>query len=150
MEIRKMRAEDSGGVYSLMCESLDSYFAPSVVEYFLMQWPSGQIVAADSAGTPIGYIAGSRLFDSRVSVALFCVKREYRRRGIGSAMLERFRQAAAMDGARTIQLEVRETNSEAMGFYRRRGFMPTERLENFYEDGGAGIRMVSGVFGSGN
>ncbi len=150
MEIRKMRAEDSAGVYALMCESLDSYFAPSVVEYFLMQWPGGQVVAVDPVGNIIGYVAGSRLSDSRASVALFCVKREYRRHGIGSALLERFRQAAAMDGARIIQLEVRETNAEAIGFYRRRGFMPTERIENFYEDGGTGIRMVSGVFGSGN
>ena len=150
MEIRKMRPEDSSRAYALICESLDSYFVPSIVDYFMKQWPGGQIVATDFTGDIIGYMAGSRLSGGRVSIALFCVKRGFRGQGIGSGMLDRFRRSAMMDGARSIQLEVRETNSEAISFYRRRGFMPVERLEHFYEDGGTGIRMVANVFGVGN
>ena len=55
MEIRKMRPEDSSRAYALICESLDSYFVPSIVDYFMMQWPGGQIVATDFTGDIIGY-----------------------------------------------------------------------------------------------
>lgn len=150
MEIRKMRPDDARRAYALMCSSLDSYFVPSVVDYFMTQWPGGQFVAVDPFGEIVGYMAGSRLSDGRVSIALFCVKRELRGRGIGSRMFDRFRQSAMMDGARSIQLEVRETNAGAITFYSRRGFVPVERLEGFYEDGGTGIRMVANVLGFSN
>ena len=41
MEIRIMRETDANGAYSVMVSSLDEYYAPEVVQYFLMQWPAG-------------------------------------------------------------------------------------------------------------
>ena len=55
-----------------------------------------------------------------------------------------------MEGIRTIQLEVRAENSEAMGFYNKRGFVLSERLPHYYNDGGDGYRMVSATYGSVN
>jgi len=143
MEIRIMRETDAQGAYSLMVSSLDEYYAPEVVQYFLMQWPSGQIVACDFSGRVIGYLAGARLGPGRASVSLFCVDPAYRSRGIGSMMLARFRQAAMMEGIGTIQLEVKENNASAIRFYTRNGFTVVERLERFYNDGSAGVRMIS-------
>jgi len=143
MEIRIMRETDASGAYSVMVSSLDEYYAPEVVQYFLMQWPAGQIVACDFSGRIIGYLAGARLGPGRASVSLFCVDPAYRSKGIGSMMLSRFRQSAMMEGIGTIQLEVKENNASAIRFYTRNGFTVTERLERFYNDGSAGVRMVS-------
>ena len=48
-----------------------------------------------------------------------------------------------MEGAGTVQLEVKEYNDAAIRFYTRNGFTVFERLEHFYNDGSAGVRMVS-------
>ncbi len=143
MEIRRMRDSDAAEAYSLMCTSLDEYFAPEVVSYFLNQWPSGQVVACDPSGRLVGYLAGARLSQGRCSIALFCVSPAYRSRGIGTMMLERFRHFATMDGLNTVQLEVKERNESARRFYQRNGFTVTETLPSFYNDGSTGIRMVS-------
>lgn len=141
-EIRRARQEDAQRIFALVSSSLDQYYAPSVIEYFMAQWPRGQLVAADPLGNILGYLAGSRLNGGRAGIALFCVDRRFRGLGIGSELLERFRTEALADGSSMIQLEVREGNDEALRFYSHRGFMPTERLEGFYTDGGTGIRMI--------
>ena len=117
-----MRESDAKGAYAVMLSSLDEYYAPEVVQYFLMQWPAGQIVACDFSGKVIGYLAGARLGPGRASISLFCVDPAYRSKGIGSMMLARFRQSAMMEGAGTVQLEVKEYNDAAIRFYTRNGF----------------------------
>ena len=57
-------------------------------------------------------------------------------------VLNRFKQAALMEGFSSIQLEVKERNTRAMDFYKRNGFVPVEYLESFYNDGSSGVRMV--------
>ncbi|WP_235584882.1 hypothetical protein [Candidatus Methanomethylophilus sp. 1R26] len=42
-----------------MNSSLDQYFLPSVVDYFMLQWPFGQLVAVDPLGRIVGYLAGA-------------------------------------------------------------------------------------------
>jgi len=137
-----MRPADTGSAYSLMCRNLDEFFVPAVVDYFLMQWPSGQIVACEATGNIIGYLAGAKLDGGRSSVSLLCVDLAYRNRGIGSSLLNSFLRSARMEGIRSVQLEVRDTNVGAIRFYERRGFMVTEELPGFYNNGGNGIRMV--------
>ncbi|MCL2148964.1 MAG: GNAT family N-acetyltransferase, partial [Methanomassiliicoccaceae archaeon] len=68
-----------------------------------------------------------------------------RREGAGGALLEEFRFRAYMEGKRLVQLEVRESNSEAVSFYSRRGFAPVARLDGFYTDGSRALRMVCPV-----
>ena len=150
IEIRFMRPSDADSVHSLIISSLDEYFSPEIPLYFLNQWPRGSFVASDFAGNIVGYIAGASLSGGRVSVSLLCVEHSSRGRGIGSALLGHLETSARMEGIRTIQLEVKTSNSQAIRFYERRGFMRTEVLPGFYNDGSDGIRMVSSAFGANN
>jgi [ribosomal protein S18]-alanine N-acetyltransferase len=145
MDIRQMMVSDTGPVYRITCESLDQYFIPDVFSFFMMQWPAGQLVARDQLGKVVGYITGSRLGEGRVSIALFAVHPESRGLGVGSELLAAFRQRAAMEGARAIQLEVRSTNASAIRFYEKRGLRVSETLPEFYNDGGNGVRMIGPV-----
>ena len=142
MEIRVMRPEDEAKVYALISESLDEYFAPQVITFFRMQWPAGQVVACDLFGNVLCYLAGTKLPNGRVSVHLFATAPGSRGKGIGTMVLNRFKQAALMEGFSSIQLEVKERNTRAMDFYKRNGFVPVEYLESFYNDGSSGVRMV--------
>ena len=142
MEIRVMRSEDEAKAYALISESLDEYFAPQVITFFRMQWPAGQIVAVDPFGNLVSYLAGTKLPNGRVSVHLFATSAAYRGKGIGTMVLNRFKQAALMEGYTSVQLEVKEHNTRAMEFYKRNGFIPVEYLEAFYNDGSSGVRMI--------
>ena len=150
VEIRLMRPGDAEAVHSLIGMSLDEYFSPEIPLYFLNQWSRGSFVAADFAGNVIGYIAGAVLSGMRASVSLFCVSPNARGRGIGSSLLAHLVNAARMEGIRTIQLEVKTVNTNAIRFYERRGFIRTEDLPAFYKDGSDGIRMVSSSCGAMN
>ncbi len=137
-----MRRGDADRAYAVMCTALDEYFDRSVVDYFILQWPDGQIVASEPVGNIIGYLAGARLQNGRASISLFCVSPEHRGRGVGSSMLDRFMSSARIAGFRAAQLEVRQDNARVVEFYRRRGFMVAEVLPGFYNDGGTAVRMI--------
>lgn len=56
------------------------------------------------------------------------------RRGIASALLEEASKRLKMQRVTAIWLEVRESNSAAIGFYRARGFDLRGRRKNYYHD----------------
>ena len=145
--IRQAGEWDAEKVFSIINGNLDDYFSPDVINFFRMQWPTGQFIAEDFLGNPVGAICGSRLDGGRASISLFAVSAGQRGRGIGTQLLEAFRRRCLMEGMSTIQLEVRTTNTNAIRFYERHGFVRTEHLPHFYNDGGDGYRMVSGTPG---
>lgn len=145
--IRQAGERDIEKVFSIMNANLDEFFSPDVINFFHMQWPTGQFIAEDLFGNPLGAICGSRLDGGRASISLFAVSSGHRGTGIGTQLLESFRRRCLMEGMSTIQLEVRTTNTNAIRFYERHGFVRTEYLHSFYNDDGDGYRMVSGTPG---
>lgn len=145
--IRQSGPNDIEKVFSIVNGNLDDYFSPDVINFFMMQWPGGQFIAEDVFGNPLGAICGSRLDGGRAAISLFAVSSTHRRTGIGTQLLESFRRRCMMDGYSTIQLEVRTTNLSAIRFYEKHGFVKTENLPHFYNDGGDGFRMISRVYG---
>ena len=63
-------------------------------------------------------------------------------RGIGRALVEAGCDAARLAGREAVTLEVRTDNCRAIALYRRSGFAESARLEDYYEDGQAALRMV--------
>lgn len=140
--IRQMSELDFSRVYSIILNSLDEYYVPEVLSYFTKQWPKGQLVACTYSGKIIGFLCGSDLGPDRVGVALFAVENGSRGQGIGTKLLSALRHYAYVKGAHTIQLEVRVENADAIKFYASRGFIVTETLSSFYNNGGDAIRMI--------
>ena len=77
----------------------------------------------------------------RATVSLLAVDSSVRGHGAGTSLLSALRRACMMEGIGTIQLEVK--------FYKRHGFVITESLPHYYNDGGDGYRMVSATYGGG-
>jgi len=59
---------------------------------------------------------------------------DHKRQGIGRLLLVTLRERLAEYSVHSLWLEVRESNSEAISFYRRHGFMAEVTRPNFYSN----------------
>ncbi len=90
-------------------------------------------VVADSVpnhGRPLGHIKD------------IAVGPTYRGRGIGATLLERAIGVIHERGARSIKLEVRESNDSALALYRRFGFVHRNTSPGYYADGEDALVLV--------
>ncbi len=140
--VRRAGGSDIPSMFRIFNTNLDDYFAPDTLEWSMMQWPAGQLVAVSFTGDTVGALNSYIIGDGTVSLALFAVDATYRGRGAGSALMDALIFQCASHGIRRVQLEARTTNSAAIGFYTRRGFRKLCDLPGLYSDGGDGIRMV--------
>jgi len=67
-------------------------------------------------------IAEAERWNRSLRVWEFHVAREYRRQGVGRALMERVLARAAEEGLRIVYLETQNTNVPAIRFYRAMGF----------------------------
>ena len=93
--------------------------------------------AAPASGEPaLGFTLSRGLLDEE-ELLLLAVHPDYRGRGIGTALLRRFTEAAETDGRNRLLLEMREGNP-AESLYRRAGFEPIGRRPNYYRNAAEG------------
>lgn len=96
--------------------------------HYLLAWPGG--FSTDGNEPPAGFCLSRTGFEEE-ELLLFAVAPEYRGRGIGRIMLERFAAEARARGARRLLLEMRRGNP-AERLYLRFGFVPIGERPNYY------------------
>ena len=74
------------------------------------------------------------LHKNRLHVLNFAVRPEFRRRGVGTAMMRKLIGKLSEQRRNRILLEIRETNLDAQLFFRDRNFRAISVLREFYED----------------
>lgn len=84
-----------------------------------------------AAGQPCAGFSLSRMGYDEEELLLFAVSPEYRGRGIGTRLLDRFAECAKARGAQRLLLEMRRGNP-AESVYRRMGFAPIGVRPNYY------------------
>lgn len=77
------------------------------------------------------------------------VVEDWRRKGVGTALMDAAEEWACKRRFISISLETAEDNLPAQAFYERRGYAKFERLENYYADGTAAWTMVKRFKGKG-
>jgi ribosomal-protein-alanine N-acetyltransferase len=84
-------------------------------------------------GQIAGFICGRRIAVEGEILNL-AVRPEFRRQGIGHALVSAILERFDRDGVRQVFLEVRESNHAAISFYKRLGFHKMGRREAYYND----------------
>jgi len=108
-----------------------------------MNRPHSLALVAELDGWIAGYVVawgGEELHVANVAVAP-----EYRRMGIGLALLKAVMEFAGTIRAASLYLEVRRSNEGAQRFYRGLGFVPTYVRQGYYENGEDAIVMERDV-----
>ncbi|MBM3151432.1 MAG: ribosomal-protein-alanine N-acetyltransferase [Chloroflexi bacterium] len=74
------------------------------------------------------------LVEGEAHIATLAVRPEFRRQGVGQAILQQTLQAAQAEGARSAMLEVRSGNLAAQELYRKYGFQVVGTRPHYYKD----------------
>src|SRR5215217_680201 len=121
-------AELQGGNRELMLIARPSYS-------FTLEPPpiAGYIVARETAG--------------ELHINNFAVRPEYRRRGVGAALLNRVIEEARRRQANAAFLEVRSANHAAQALYEKCGFKAIARRANYYSEPREDAVVMSLVLG---
>ena len=120
--------------------SLGERYELSLYESIGRAWPDGQVVTA-LAGEPVGFLAAVVPQPGVARILMLAVRGRFRSQGLGSTLLREFLDRAARAGYRQVTLEVRRSNTRAIGFYQRWGFSITGVIPNYYSDGEEGYVM---------
>jgi ribosomal-protein-alanine N-acetyltransferase len=98
------------------------------------------------SGPIAGYIV-ARETAGELHINNVAVRAEYRRRGIGEALLSRVLQEARRRKANAAFLEVRSTNRAAQALYEKSGFRAIARRADYYSDPREDAVVMSLVLG---
>lgn len=109
--------------------------------YYLLAAPNG---GAPGDNEPAAGFVLSRAGADEEELLLIAVDPQFRRRGVGNALLERFIIEARLRGVRRLFLEMRDGNP-AQSLYRRHGFEQVGRRRDYYRRG-AGVPLDAITF----
>jgi ribosomal-protein-alanine N-acetyltransferase len=74
------------------------------------------------------------LHKNRLHILNFAVAKDFRRQGVGQAMVNKLLSKLSHERRNRIMLEVRETNLDAQLFFKHLGFRAISVLRDFYDD----------------
>ncbi|CAO3650282.1 unnamed protein product [Cunninghamella echinulata] len=116
-------------IIHLIENNLSEPYSIYTYRYFIHNWPHLCFLAMDNNKQLRGYIA------------MLAVDKEYRKRAIGSTLVERAVQAMKEQNADEIVLETEFTNLGALSLYQRLGFIKDKRLYRYYLNGVDAFRL---------
>ncbi len=95
---------------------------------------------AENGGKPIGY-AGLWNICGSADIIDVAVHNDFRRQGIGEALIEKLIEYCKNEDISEINLEVRISNLAAQSLYRKMGFSEVGQRQNYYENRETAILM---------
>ncbi|KAJ3232376.1 hypothetical protein HDU81_003014 [Chytriomyces hyalinus] len=112
--------------------------------YFLYAWPHLSFLAmadGECIGAIVSKCERNKNGRNRGYLAMLAVKTRFRKRGIGSMLIQRTVEAMIADGADEIVLETEITNTGAQSLYENLGFIRDKRLARYYLNGNDAYRL---------
>jgi ribosomal-protein-alanine N-acetyltransferase len=131
--IRKVQKKDYHKVIKISIESFPEEDAEEIIKSL---FDREHFYVAELVGKEIvvGFVAFGIYSIKTTHIMILAVDLDYRRKGIGSKLLERTIEISEMLPINLIRLEVRLTNNAAIKFYERYGFRIINTIEQYYDD----------------
>jgi len=83
----------------------------------------------------VGFICGSVNGEKEARIMIIAVDKEFRGQGIGKRLLELFEGEAKKLKVEKMRLEVKTSNKVAINLYKKMGFIISNMLPAYYNDG---------------
>ncbi len=133
LELLRMSMDHIEEILKLENENFPTPWSREAFEYDLTKNDLAYYWIVVKDGEIIGY-AGIWLVGDIAHITTICVSEKFRGRGIGKWLLLKVMKIGEELGAERYTLEVRETNTVAIGMYRDVGFREVGRRENYYQE----------------
>lgn len=130
LRLRPMEAEDLEEVLAIEERSFTAPWTRGAFERLLRRPTAGALVAVEGESV-VGY-AVFWTVDGECELGNLAVRPDARRRGLGRRLVRAACGAARRAGARTLYLEVRESNEAARSLYRELDFRNVTRRPGYY------------------
>ena len=130
MILAPLTARDAKPAAALYARCFDKPWKPEDFRRFAEDAARPCFTARD--GTRLSGFVLASLAANEGEILSLCVAPEYRRRGIGSALLERLREALIAHGTQAFFLEVNARNVGAIRLYERAGFQAVGKRPAYY------------------
>ncbi|MBQ3298796.1 MAG: ribosomal protein S18-alanine N-acetyltransferase [Ruminococcus sp.] len=132
MRIEKMTAACIDAVAAIEAEGFSHPWSKKSLEESLKKENSLFLVAYED-GKVIGYVGMEVIVDEGY-IFNVAVSADYRRRGVGYALVRELVTYSMKNSLCFITLEVRESNSAAISLYSKFGFIKAGERKNYYSD----------------
>ncbi|WP_456478574.1 ribosomal protein S18-alanine N-acetyltransferase [Geoglobus ahangari] len=136
--IRPFEPRDSSDIIRIDAESFSTQ--NPTYDLFVYLAYGSEIFVADIGAMVVGYVVLVYREDE-AKIMSIAVKKEFRRRGIGSMLLREAIKRAKEKGAKRLLLEVRVSNVAAQELYKKFGFSVVGVLDSYYSDGESAYLM---------
>ena len=139
--VRSAVVEDLNGLFELEQQFGAEAFTKKTLRRFLSKGKNRLFVLEDAMGRMVGSaIVLRRKNSTKARLYSFIIHEKHRGAGMGSAYLRLIleRLAGKVD---TVTLEVSENNEAAIRMYEACGFELDGRVEGYYRDGSAALKM---------
>ncbi len=142
--VRRAELSDLIPIMEINLNTLPEHYSDYFYESLLAEAPEAFIVA-EIHGRPVGYVMCKTEygfsnfkklgFVKKGHVVSIAVLEEFRRRGIGNALVEESTNGIKLKKCDEFYLEVRCSNTEAVRLYEKMGFIIKQQLNAYYRDG---------------
>jgi [ribosomal protein S18]-alanine N-acetyltransferase len=131
--VRKFRLEDADAVTAISEQSPEAanWSKESYVKF--TQEIGSLALVAETDGNLSGFLIG-RLTGDQAEILNLAVSANQRRRGNGHALLAAAHAEFALQGAQSVYLEVRQSNTAAIAFYETHGFSKSGLRKGYYRN----------------
>ena len=132
IKFRKMLPEDVHVVSGMEKQMFGTCTNAELYKRMCMDEKNIYMAAADN-GKVIAYCTITALYET-ADLCNIAVKEEYRRCHIAEKLLEKCVITCKARGVTRILLEARESNTPALNFYKKMGFMEIGKRKNYYKE----------------
>ncbi len=133
LSIERMRLSDLDEVMELERMCFTQPWTRGMFESDLLQGEFTYYIVARLEGKLVGY-AGMWTAGGEAHITTIAVHPDFRRRGIGSALMRMLLEEALRRGAEIAVLEVRRSNEAAQQLYKKWGFRPVGVRCGYYSN----------------
>jgi len=144
--VRFATRQDLEAIYAVEDESFSDPYPDDLIAKLLRDCLNYFFVAEYPPGTIAGYCVASEKGTTAHLISIG-VLRKYRRRGFGTALIQRL-LANLSPSVKELRLEVKRDNREAIVLYEELGFKHVGLIENYYRDGSSAVKMFLALKGT--
>jgi len=136
MRLRPFHPDDLNTLYEIdqVCFVPGISYSQEELAAFIGQRES-QAWIAEEAGEIVGFLIAHREPRRMLHIITIDVLPAWRRRGVGSLLMDAAEQWACDKGLRMIGLETAQDNLPAQKFYVARGYSKIDEIEGYYSNG---------------